>query len=135
MPRPPLPILAAAAVLVLVVIAVASLGGDDTVRSERPALRLTVDEYTITPQDVSVPPGRMKFIVRNTGRLTHNLVVEIEPDETDEPAIELGGLETMQPGETADPIKLTLRPGEYQLRCTIANHDDLGQYGTLTVEE
>ena len=61
--------------------------------------------------------------------------MEIDPDDPDEPPIEIGGLETMQPGETADAVKLTLAPGEYRLCCTIANHDDLGQYGTLTVEE
>ena len=28
-----------------------------------------------------------------------------------------------------------LRPGEYELVCTLTNHDDLGQWGTLVVEE
>jgi uncharacterized cupredoxin-like copper-binding protein len=28
---------------------------------------------------------------------------------------------------------VTLRPGTYELRCTLANHDDLGMYGTLVV--
>ncbi len=135
MTRSPLPIIALAAVLLLVVLAIASFGGDGTVRSERPALRLAVDEYRIKPQDVSVPPGRLKFVVRNTGRLTHNLVIEIEPGDPEAPPIEVGRVDTMQPGETADPIKLTLQAREYQLRCTIANHDDLGQYGTLVVEE
>jgi uncharacterized cupredoxin-like copper-binding protein len=40
----------------------------------------------------------------------------------------------MQPGQTAAPVKVTLAPGEYRLVCTIANHDDLGQFGTLTVK-
>ena len=40
----------------------------------------------------------------------------------------------MQPGERAEAIKVTLLPGEYRLVCTIANHDDLGQYGTLKVQ-
>ena len=40
----------------------------------------------------------------------------------------------MQPGERAPPIKVTLLPGEYRLVCTIANHDDLGQYGSLKVQ-
>ena len=26
-----------------------------------------------------------------------------------------------------------LKPGKYRLTCTIANHDDLGQYGELKV--
>ena len=28
-----------------------------------------------------------------------------------------------------------LQPGTYRLVCTIANHDDLGQYGTLKVQK
>ena len=40
----------------------------------------------------------------------------------------------MQAGESAEPIKVVLTPGTYRLVCTIANHDDLGQYGELVVE-
>jgi hypothetical protein len=29
---------------------------------------------------------------------------------------------------------VTLAPGKYRLVCTIANHDNLGQYGELKVE-
>jgi hypothetical protein len=28
---------------------------------------------------------------------------------------------------------VTLKPGKYRLVCTIANHDNLGQYGELKV--
>ena len=73
--------------------------------------------------------------MRNTGRLTHNLAVQ-EPDGPDGKPVDLPGgrTATMQPGETAEPIKLALAPGEYRLVCTIANHDDLGQYGVLKVQ-
>ncbi|MDQ3851094.1 MAG: hypothetical protein M3296_10845 [Actinomycetota bacterium] len=108
--------------------------GTQTVRTERPALRLTLDEYRIVPQDVSVRPGRLKIIVHNAGRLTHNLIVQIPPQDPDDKAVELGRVDTAQPGESPDPIKLTLRPGRYRMVCSIANHDDLGQYGTLTVK-
>jgi hypothetical protein len=29
---------------------------------------------------------------------------------------------------------VTLKPGKYRLVCTIANHDNLGQYAELKVE-
>ncbi len=77
----------------------------------------------------------MKFAVRNTGRLTHNLAVQIPDGPQGKPVDVPGGrTETMQPGATGDPIKVTLQAGEYRLVCTIANHDDLGQYGVLTVQ-
>ena len=38
----------------------------------------------------------------------------------------------MHPGERVE-TEFTIRPGTYRLVCTIANHDDLGQIGTLIV--
>lgn len=121
-----------AALLVLALV-LGGCGDDDVFRTDRPILRLTLDEYRVVPQNIVVKPGRMKFDVRNAGRLTHNLAVQI-PKGADGRPVELDRTQTMQPGERADPIKVTLKPGEYRLICTIANHDDLGQYGSLTVQ-
>ncbi|HEV2786142.1 MAG TPA: plastocyanin/azurin family copper-binding protein [Solirubrobacteraceae bacterium] len=123
-----------AALLAACAVALGGCGDDDVFRTERPILRLTLDEYRIVPQNVSIETGRMKFTVRNTGRLTHNLVVQIAEGPDGKP-VELARMGTMQPGATGEPIKVDLRPGEYRLVCTIANHDDLGQYGTLEVQE
>ena len=73
-----------------------------------------------------------EFDVRNTGRLTHNLAIQI-PEGPDGKPEEIARTETMQPGERAEAIKVTLLEGEYRLVCTIANHDDLGQFGSLKV--
>ena len=110
-------------------------GDDDVYRTDRPVLRVTLDEYRIVPQNVVLKPGRTKLVVRNTGRLTHNLVIQI-PEGPDGKPLEIPGgrVSTMQPGETGEPVKVMLRPGTYRLVCTIANHDDLGQYGTLEVK-
>jgi uncharacterized cupredoxin-like copper-binding protein len=118
----------AAAVLVL-----GGCGDDGVLRTDRPQVKLTVDEYRIVPQNVSITAGREKFVVRNSGRLTHNLVIQVPPDTPDGKPVLVDRTTTMQPGQTAAPIKVTLTPGEYRLVCTIANHDDLGQFGTLTV--
>ena len=124
------------AALAAITLAVAGCGDDDVFRTERPILRITLDEYRIVPQNASVRPGRMKFTVRNAGRLTHNLAIQI-PDGPDGKFVDVPGgrTGTMQPGATGEPIKLTLEPGVYRMVCTIANHDDLGQYGTLEVKE
>jgi hypothetical protein len=126
----------AAALLATPAIALGGCGGDDPFRTDRPILRLSVDEYRIVPQDIVARPGRIKLVVRNTGRLTHNLVIQVPPTEPDEKPVEVPGarVKSMQPGEVAEPIKVTLAPGEYRLVCTIANHDDLGQYGKLTIK-
>ena len=125
-----------AAVLTAAVLVLAGCGGAGPFKTDRPQLKLTLDEYRIVPQDVVVKPGRMKFVVRNAGRLTHNLVIQIPPQKAGDPPepVPGGRVDTMQPGQTANPIKVTLAPGEYRLVCTIANHDDLGQFGTLKVQ-
>jgi uncharacterized cupredoxin-like copper-binding protein len=119
------------AALAALALALSGCGEDELFRTERPILKITLDEYRIVPQNVSIRPGRMKFVVRNAGRLTHNLVIQDElrngtfverPDRR---------VATMQPGQTAEPIKVDLDAGTYRLVCTIANHDDLGQFGTL----
>jgi hypothetical protein len=122
-----------AAVLAALALVCGGCGADDVFRTDRPILRVTLDEYRIVPQNVVVKPGRIKFAVRNTGRLTHNLVVQI-PDGPGDKPIEIARVGTMQPGETAEPIKVDLKAGTYRLVCTIANHDDLGQYGELEVK-
>jgi uncharacterized cupredoxin-like copper-binding protein len=124
-----------ATVLAVLAGALGGCGDDDVFRTNRPVLRITLDEYRIVPQNIVVKPGRTKLIVRNTGRLTHNLVIQI-PKGPDGKPVEIPGgrVGTMQPGETAAPVKVMLRAGEYRLVCTIANHDDLGQYGKLEVK-
>jgi hypothetical protein len=125
-----------AAVLVTSAIASGGCGGDEPLRTDRPILRISLDEYRILPQDIVARPGRIKIVVRNIGRLTHNLAIQIPPEDVDDKFEEVPGarVESMQPGESAQPIKVTLKPGEYRLVCTIANHDDLGQYGKLVIK-
>jgi uncharacterized cupredoxin-like copper-binding protein len=126
----------AAAALALLAVVLGGCGNDDVFRTDRPIVRVTLDEYRIVPQNVVVKPGRLKFTVRNTGRLTHNLAVQI-PDGPDGKPVDVPGgrTETMQPGETGEPSKVTLKPGVYRLVSKIPNHDDLGQYGELKVQE
>ncbi|MGI8730720.1 MAG: hypothetical protein ACR2LK_12170 [Solirubrobacteraceae bacterium] len=122
--------------LTVTFVALAGCGESDPVRTDRPILRLTVDEYRINPQNSSVRPGRIKITVLNTGRLTHNIVIQTPATEPrDRPMQVPGGrVKSMKPGEEAEPIKVTLAPGTYRIACTIANHDDLGQFGELVVE-
>jgi hypothetical protein len=122
-----------ATVLAVLAAALGGCGDDHVYRTDRPILRITLDEYRIVPQNIVIKPGRIKFVARNTGRLTHNLVIQI-PEGPGKQPIEVARVGTMQPGETGEPIKVDLKPGEYRLVCTIANHDDLGQYGKLEVK-
>ena len=109
---------------------------DEPEEIEGRTLRLRLDEYRIMPQDVKVSAGRLRIVATNAGRLTHNVkIVREDEEDLEAPVTEIGGTRTAQPGESVPVTFEDLEPGEYRLACTIANHDDLGQYGTLLVEE
>ena len=122
--------------LPILALATLACGGDEPTRIEGSTLRLELDEYRIMPQDVRVQSGRLRIVATNVGRLTHNVkIVREDPDDSEAPPEEIDGTRSMQPGESEAVTISDLEPGTYRLACTIANHDDLGQYGELIVED
>lgn len=119
--------------LVALALGLGGCGGGDPVRRSDGTLRITVREYRLSPQDVSIPPGQVTLVVRNRGRLTHNVKVQAERRTAGEIPEDVGGTRTAQPGRTT-VRSLVLEPGRYRLACTVQNHDDLGMRGTLVVE-
>src|SRR5271170_1860403 len=95
----PLPMLCAA-------LALAGCAATKTTVLPRHELRVREDEYRILPRSISVPPGRLKIVVANTGVLAHNLVVEHN-------GAVVAAVPTILPGATGGPIKVTLVPGTY----------------------
>jgi len=97
-------------------------------------VRLRLDEYRVLPQRVTVPAGRIEIVARNTGRLTHNVaVVQFDRPLGEDEEKQYARTPTAHPGDVVR-ASVTLKPGKYRLVCTIANHDNLGQYGELKVE-
>jgi uncharacterized cupredoxin-like copper-binding protein len=109
-------------------------GGPSYVHDRAGVLKITLDEYRIRPEAFQVPAGRIHLVVTNTGRLTHNLVIEsFDPPAGSEPTL-YGRTDTLHPGQHGSEQRpITLKPGKYRLTCTIGNHDDLGQFGELKV--
>jgi hypothetical protein len=124
--------LALSALAASTVAMLAGCGGERQVNVAGTVLRLRLDEFRITPQLVRVHPGRLKLIAYNTGVLTHNVKIELEHRDAYGQPIVVGGTPTALPGEQVE-AKLTLPAGRYLMVDTLANHLDLGQYGTLVV--
>src|SRR4051794_10065559 len=98
------------------------------------AVSLRLDEYRVLPQRVTVPAGRVRIAARNVGRLTHNIaVVQFDRPLGEDEEKQYARTPTAHPGEVVR-TSVTLKPGKYRLVCTIANHDNLRQYGELKVE-
>jgi hypothetical protein len=97
---------------------VAAVGSDAT-------LPIALNEYRVTPQDVSARAGTLTIIAHNYGRLTHNLVIsrDGQPEASTEP---------IAPGQTT-ALVTTLSAGQYLMSSTILSDQALGVYGTLHV--
>jgi hypothetical protein len=77
MPRRPLVL----GVLVAVSVATAGCNDDpEPVPVENRTIGLRLDEYRIMPQAVRAPAGTLRLIMRNVGRLPHNVAVETIPE-------------------------------------------------------
>jgi uncharacterized cupredoxin-like copper-binding protein len=93
-------------------------GGGETVG-------LSETEYKITPADPSVKAGSVTFDISNDGATTHN--VEIEGNGVEEASDDL------QPGSSGQ-LTVDLKPGTYDMYCSIDGHRDLGMEGEITVQ-
>jgi uncharacterized cupredoxin-like copper-binding protein len=122
--------------LLLVTAALAVAGCGDVAYTHAPNRRVEVrlDEYRVLPEHIQVTAGRITLVARNTGRLTHNLVVvQFDRPLGDEEEKRYGEpTKTLFPGQTGSTT-VDLEPGKYRLICTISNHDNLGQYAELKV--
>jgi len=111
------------------VLAAASLsgcGGAEPVSAAADGrVAITLDDFFISPQEVSADAGRITFAVTNRGEVGHTLRV-LRGDK------ELAGVKTLLPGDSGTASG-TFAKGRYDLVCILGNHRVLGMYGTLTV--
>jgi plastocyanin len=127
-------VLRSLAALVMAATVLAACGDDAPYTPARGhTLRLRLDEYRILPERITVPAGRIRIVARDVGRLTHNVaIVQFDRPLGEDEEKQYGRTRTAHPGDVVSTT-LTLKPGKYRIVCTIANHDNLGQYGELKV--
>ena len=86
-------------------------------------LSVALTEYHLNPQSARVGAGTLTILVRNYGRLTHNLVISMNGQPT---------ASTRPPGPgQSTTITVSLTAGSYQMASTILSDQALGEYGTL----
>jgi Cupredoxin-like domain len=86
---------------------------------------VSVSEYRITPPSAHVSAGLVTVLVRNEGRLTHNLVISRDGHVD-------GSTKPLWPGSSAE-LTLPLTRGDYLMASTILSDQALGAYGMLHV--
>jgi plastocyanin len=112
---------------VLCALALAGCGGSGAaVREPSGKFTVTLDDYLIRPQQLRVPSGDLTITVTNRGRLGHTLRIRTKTDRN------VLAFTTLQPGESKTR-SFKLSRGTYTMYCVLANHEELGMYGTLVV--
>jgi plastocyanin len=108
-------------------LALAACGGSGkTVRERSGAFAVTLDDYLIRPQKLRVPGGvDLTVTVTNRGRLGHTFRIRGKSRN-------VLAITTIEPGESKTR-RFKLKRGSYTMYCVLANHEELGMYGTLVV--
>jgi plastocyanin len=99
-------------------------GEDGGAIAERVEIEAT--SYTYSPATITVPAGRIRFVIHNAADIVHGFEVEGQGMEEE--------IEEIQPGAT-DSLTVTLEaPGTYEIYCPVEDHEQRGMIGTLEVE-
>jgi plastocyanin len=101
-------------------------GTGPTVRERTGHFSVTLDDYLIRPQRISVPKGELMVNVTNAGRLGHTFRIR----SANHVVLKIN---TLNPGGKAVSHPFKLAPGTYTMFCALSNHEELGMHGTLVV--
>ena len=111
--------------LVLVVLASVAASSNGAAATASRSVGVTETEYRITLGRTTVPHGRITFYIANFGQDDHNLKVARHQ-------IGYGWSGRIAAGGHAR-FTVRLRPGKYNLYCTIPGHRAMGMLARLTV--
>jgi plastocyanin len=113
-----------AATLVVALAACESASEESGPVAERVEIEAT--SYAYSPTTITVPVGRIRFVIHNAADIVHGFEVEGQGMEEE--------IEEIQPGAT-DSLTVTLEePGTYVIYCPVADHEQRGMTGTVEVE-
>lgn len=104
-------------------------------------VKVSEKEWGMPAVPAKVAHGKVTFVVRDAGRLSHEFVViKTKRRASKLPAKGLkavetgrvGKIPTFKPGQTKR-LTLTLKPGHYALICNLRGHYKFGQHADFTV--
>jgi uncharacterized cupredoxin-like copper-binding protein len=131
----------AVAAATLIVALTAFVAHEAAGRNAAATVRVTEKEWSVKPAPASVKPGQVTFVLKNAGKLAHELVVlktKIAPGKlptkgtkATEPG-RLGRIPSVKPGGTKR-VTLSLKAGKYVLICNLPAHYKSGQFGGFRV--
>jgi uncharacterized cupredoxin-like copper-binding protein len=100
------------------------------------------DELVFIPNQLTFQAGtRYKLVLDNPSSLKHYFTAKdfagvIWTQKVDAGNVEIKGAISeleLRPGTTAEWVFIPIKPGTYQLRCSIPGHTEAGMVGELTI--
>lgn len=85
-------------------------------------VKVSETEFKIAPGSTSLKAGKIRFDVKNDGKIPHDLAIKGMSDATK--LIQAGGSAT---------LTVTLKPGKYELYCSVPGHEAAGMKANITV--
>ena len=113
------------AVTLVAALALCACGGGRPYTVQGGRFTVVLDDFSITPQAIDASSGRLTVTVVNQGRIGHGFRLRAGTREVLK-------ISTLKPGRRVSR-SFRLRPGHYRMFCAIANHEELGMWGTLVV--
>jgi len=93
-----------------------------TAKPQATKVAVSETEFKITTATTTFKAGQITFEAKNAGKIPHDLAIKQTGDKT----------KLIQPGGTAE-LTVTLKPGTYELYCTVPGHEAAGMKLNITV--
>ena len=91
-------------------------------------IEIAAGDLFFEPKTVALRAGSATFVVRNTGAIEHNFIVETQTGQS------LARIANIEVGKTEE-VAADLRPGTYPMVCNLPGHKEAGMVGTITVTQ
>ncbi|HET6361099.1 MAG TPA: cupredoxin domain-containing protein [Gemmatimonadota bacterium] len=114
----------ATATLVVALAACEGAAEDTGATAQRVEIEAT--SYAYSPATITVPAGRIRFVIHNAADIVHGFEVEGQGMEEE--------IAEIQPGATDSLTVMLEGPGTYEIYCPVEDHEQRGMIGTLEVE-
>lgn len=118
--------IASAFALALLGAALAGVVAHANARATTKTINVSEKEFKITLSPKKVAPGKVKFVVKNVGKLTHGLDIS-------GPGVAKKHTPLIKPGKSATLTITVKSGGKYTIWCPVPGHEAQGMKTTLTV--
>jgi len=116
-------------VLVLIYIQNFSSNTDMDVKSDVQTISVDVKEFKFTPSEIQIKPGKVKFVVTNSGVGPHEFLVY----ESGKMASPIVAIKNIASGQTKESDVVEMEAETYEMGCHLPGHFEAGMKGSVIV--